>query len=408
MSGDVLYLPHRIPYPPDKGDKIRSFHVLQALASRYRVHLGTFVDDPADARHVRALAHWCASVEVRTLDRRIAALRCLRGFLSGEPLTDPYYRDAKLAAWVRTCLARHPVRAIVALSSAMAQYVPSGLEGTRTVIDFVDVDSDKWRQYAASASGPRAWVYAREARLLRAREGAIARSFDASVFVAPAEADEFVRSHPDCTSRVHVVRNGVDTDHFSPEQEFDCPYAPDERALVFTGAMDYWANVDAVCWFADAIFPEIRRHDRRATFWIVGSNPTDAVRALERTDGIHVTGRVPDVRPYLRHACFAVAPLRLARGVQNKVLEAMSMGLRVLATPAAVRGIDANAPPGVTVAADAPAMIESALAMLVDAGADAGRAARAYVQRKFRWESSLESLLALIDSPAAGQSRACA
>ena len=395
---DLLFLVHRIPYPPDKGDKIRSFHLLRALASEYRVHLGCFVDHAADWAHAEALQQWCATVQLRPLVPWRATLRSARGLFTGEPLTDPYYSDPAMRAWVEATLARERIGAIVVMSSSMAQYVPEDdARALRCVVDFVDVDSDKWLQYSAGARWPMSWVYRREGLRLEQREAHIARMSHASVFVSNAEAEHFRRLHPDTGHRVHAVANGVDTEKFSPAHAFDSPFAADERALVFTGAMDYWANVDAVTWFARESLPAIRAREPRARFWIVGSNPTAAVRALAGRDGVSVTGRVPDVRPYLRHAHLAVAPLRLARGVQNKVLEAMAMARPVLATSAAIRGIDAATPPGVVIADNAAAMAQAALALL---GADdreaRGLDARRYVAERFDWNTNLRAFLALL------------
>jgi sugar transferase (PEP-CTERM/EpsH1 system associated) len=398
-ASSVLFLVHRIPFPPDKGDKIRSFHLLRALASRYRVHLGTFIDDPADWEHVDALKQWCATTKVLALDRRWATVRSAQGLLSNGALTDPFYRDSALHEYVRATLAHEKIRAIVAMSSSMAQYMPA-LPGVRRVIDFCDVDSDKWTQYSQGARWPMSWVYRREGRLLERREAEIARACDASIFVSQAEADLFARLHRECASRVHVVPNGVDAAHFSPTHPLANPFATDERAIVFTGAMDYWANVDAVAWFAREVLPAVRQRMPRAVFWIVGSNPTPAVRSLE-ADGVRVTGRVPDVRPYVKYASLVVAPLRLARGVQNKVLEAMAMGQPVLASPAAVRGIDVATPPGITVA-DAPADFASAAIAHLEAGDNdaRGAAARAFVRQNFDWQRNLAVFIDLVGEPA--------
>jgi sugar transferase (PEP-CTERM/EpsH1 system associated) len=401
---DLLYLVHRIPYPPDKGDKIRSFHLLEGLASQYRVHLGTFVDNPRDWEYAEALRQWCASLELRPLVPWRATLRSARGLFTGEPLTDPYYCDAAMHAWVRATLARERIHAIVVLSSSMAQYVPDAqTRGTRCIVDFGDVDSDKWLQYSTSARWPMSWVYRREGLRLEQREGHIARMSHASVFVSHAEAEHFRRLHPDARQRVYAVPNGVDAARFSPAHPLYTPYAPHERALVFTGAMDYWANVDAVSWFARDVLPAIRAREPRARFWIVGSNPTAAVRALGDLDGVSVTGRVADVRPYLRYAAFAVAPLRLARGVQNKVLEAMAMARPVLATSAATRGIDAATPPGVVIA-DSPESLAQAALFLLEADdlASRGAAARRYVTERFDWDASRRAFLALLTGEPGG------
>src|SRR5262249_13933678 len=202
-----------------------------------------------------------------------------------------------------------------------------------------DLDSDKWSQYSRRMHGPFRWLYRREAEKLFEYERRCAKVFDASFFVSEAEASLFTAKAPEASGRVSVVENGVDTDYFSPQGRYSNPYAADEAALVFTGAMDYWANVDAVTWFSREVLPRVRSGFPAACFYIVGTRPARAVRDLARLPGVRVTGAVPDVRPYLAHARVAVAPLRIARGVQNKVLEAMAMARPLVASPQAVDGI---------------------------------------------------------------------
>lgn len=400
---ELLFLTHRIPFPPDKGDKIRSFNVLRSLSARHRVHLGTFIDEARDWQHVQALAQYCESMHVRPLRALVGRLRSLRGLLEGATLTDYYYRDAQLARWVRAICASRAIDAAVVYSGAMAQYVPVDA-GLRTVVDLVDVDSDKWVQYARRARWPMSWIYRREGRLLGGREVEIANTADAVTLVSGAEAEHLRSRCGASAARVHVVANGVDTEYFDPSQEYARPYVAGERALVFTGAMDYWANVDAVVWFAREIFPAISAAAPDVTFWIVGSNPHAQVRALTNIEGVRVTGRVPDVRPYLRHARLAVAPLRLARGIQNKVLEALAMARPVLATSCAIRGIDGG-PAGVEVADDIAGQVKAALMMLACESDEMGHAARSFVTQRYSWRTAMDALLDLVEPAVAEPER---
>lgn len=336
---DLLFLAHRIPFPPNKGDKIRSFHLLRHLSRSWRVHLGAFVDDPADWRHADALRDYCAETCLLPLNPILGKLRCLRGFLTGEPLSVPYYADGAMRAWVEKVVGACPKAGVLVFSSAMAQYLEN-LDALNRVIDFVDVDSDKWRQYAAGKPWPASWVYAREGERLLDYDRRIAASFDHSLFVSEAEAALFRDLAPESASKISTLENGVDTEYFAPARDYYNPYNTGAEVFVFTGAMDYWANIDAVSWFAHEVFPAIRASHPRSEFFIVGSRPSHAVRELERLSGVIVTGAVDDVRPYLAHAHLAVAPLRIARGVQNKVLEAMAMAKSLLATGAAMEGID--------------------------------------------------------------------
>jgi sugar transferase (PEP-CTERM/EpsH1 system associated) len=273
----------------------------------------------------------------------------------------------------------------------MAQYAENH-RGARRVIDFCDIDSEKWRQYAEQKSFPMSWLYRYEARQLLRYERQVARDYDASLFVSAPEAELFRSLAPESSPKIGYFSNGVDTEYFSPDQPHANPYAAGERALVFTGAMDYWPNIDAVKWFAAEVFPLVRQRFADARFYIVGSRPAPAVQALAQQPGVVVTGTVPDVRPYISHAAVAVAPLRIARGVQNKVLEAMAMAIPVVVSPQALEGIDAVPGSELVLAEDAAAFVEACAALLEgQAGAieAIGRAARDKVQRQYSWSSNL-------------------
>ena len=385
----LLYLVHRIPYPPDKGDKVRSYNLLKYLAGRYRVHLGAFVDDAADFAHVPAVRELCEECHFVGLNPALARAKSLLGLASGEPLTLPYYRSASMSRWVDRVLRATPVDGVLVFSSAMAQYVMSAT-GVPRVADLVDVDSDKWRQYAATRSWPYSAIYRRESHALLRYERQVAREFDATVFVSAAEAGLFRQLAPEAADKVWHVNNGVDADYFSPGRTYANPYTGSERVLVFTGAMDYWPNVDAVVVFARTVFPAIRRRLPAARFYIVGARPTPEVKKLAELPGVSVTGAVPDMRPYLAHAKLAVAPLRMARGVQNKVLEAMAMAKPVLASPQAAEGIEARVGLELLVAGEDAEFILKATQLLErDDIAAIGDAARARVLASYSWERSL-------------------
>jgi sugar transferase (PEP-CTERM/EpsH1 system associated) len=394
----ILFLVHRIPFPPNKGDKIRSFHLLRHLAERYRVHLGTFVDMPEDQAHVPELDRLCASHRVELLDQRTARLRSMSGFLTGEALTLPYYRNAALQAWVRETVVRHGIRNAVVFSAAMAQYVRD-IPDLRVVLDMVDVDSAKWTQYAERHGWPSSVVYRREGRKLLSFERGAALQSTACVFVTPGEADLFRRSAPDCGSKVHVIQNGVRTDHFCPDPSLPSPYAADEVPVVFTGAMDYWPNIDAVSWFAREVLPTVRATCPQARFTIVGMNPTSTVCELAALPGVVVTGRVDDVRPFLQHARVVVAPLRVARGIQNKVLEAMSMGRPVVASAAAASGVSAKVGAELASAAEPQEFAQKVLTLFEPGAAERmGLAARARVLTDYSWSSNLSGFDRLIEN----------
>jgi sugar transferase (PEP-CTERM/EpsH1 system associated) len=387
----VLFLCHRLPWPPSKGDKIRSYHVLQRLAERYRVYLGTFVDDPADWRHLAPVEALCAEMCIRPLPPWRAGWRALAALTRGEALTVGVYRDRVMRHWVERLLAEHKLELALCYSSGVAPFVMRHTQ-LRRVMDFVDVDSDKWHQYAQQArGGVERMLYRREARRLAEFERTIATQFDASVFVSEAEAAFFRHLVPESAGRVHGIPNGVDAGYWDPQRACSSPYRPGERVVVFVGAMDYSANVDAVRWFAQEVWPRIAARRQDARFYIVGSRPTAAVRALGQLAGITVTGRVEDVRPYLAHAHAVAAPLRIARGIQNKVLEALAMEKVLLATPAAYAGVADFAGRQGCIDESPEVMAAEALRWLDAPQAVRVPAARAEVLSRHDWVRSLDT-----------------
>ena len=395
MKPGLLFLAHRIPFPPNKGDKIRSFHLLRHLSARYAIHLGAFVDDPEDWQYADALAPYCASTKLIPLNTRRAKLGSVSGFLTGEALTLPYYRHAGLKAWAHGLANAGTVTHGLAFSSAMAQFMPP-LQ--KRVLDMVDVDSDKWTQYAPTQRWPLSWVYAREGRKLAEWEAETARRFDTTLLVSMDEAALLKTRVPDAADRISAFENGVDAEYFSPDRSYENPFKADERAIVFTGAMDYWPNADAVSWFAERIFPAIHDAIPNARFVIVGSRPGDAVLTLARQPGVVVTGSVPDVRPYLAHAACAVAPLRIARGVQNKVLEAMAMACPVVTSPQAAEGIRAEAGRDYTLARDATEFAASVIACARQVARNVH--ARACILDRYDWTRNLAAVEASLDAAA--------
>jgi sugar transferase (PEP-CTERM/EpsH1 system associated) len=386
----VLFLCHRLPWPPDKGDKIRSYHVLQRLAERYHVYLGTFVDDPGDWQYLAPIAALCTEVCVRPLSVWRTRWRALAALARGEALTVGVYRDRVMRRWVERVLAEHKPALVLCYSSGVASLVMSHAPLHR-VMDFVDVDSDKWRQYARARRGVARMIYAREARRLAEFEHAIAMQFDASIFVSEAEATFFRQQLPGSAGKVRGIPNGVDAEYWDPQRTCSNPYRPGERVVVFVGAMDYRANVDAARWFAHEVWPRIAAQLQDARFYIVGSHPTAAVRALAQLAGITVTGRVEDVRPYLAHAHVVTAPLRIARGVQNKVLEALAMEKVLLATPEAYEGIEDFAGRLGCIDGSSEVMATEALRWLDPAQPMRVPTARAHVLSRYDWAASLDA-----------------
>ncbi|SFU51747.1 sugar transferase, PEP-CTERM/EpsH1 system associated [Nitrosomonas eutropha] len=395
MQG-LLYLTHRIPYPPNKGDKIRSFHLLQHLSKRYRVYLGTFIDNDEDWQYEGEVRNYCQDVCVVRLDPLPAKIKSLLALSGNDPLTLAYYRNTQLMQWVKAISHTESIQNIVVFSSAMAQYVEH-LSDHRRIIDFVDVDSDKWRQYALSKPWPFNWIYHRESKRLLDYEKKVAGEFSSATFVSKKEAELFRQLAPDAANKTTFFNNGVDTDFFSPARDYPNPYPAGKRVLVFTGAMDYWANVDAVSWFANSVFPAIHAKLPDVDFYIVGAKPARQVQMLTNLPSIHVTGAVEDIRPYLMHAAVAVAPLRIARGIQNKVLEAMAMQKLVVVSMQAMEGIHATPGKELVVAGEAGDFADRVLFLLdSDDQVTMGQAARNRVLRDYTWSANLSQIDALL------------
>jgi len=397
----LLYLCHRIPYPPNKGDKIRSFNILKALAEKFDVYLGCFVDDPFDHQYESRLSQWCVDYKCVAQNKTTSKFKGLTSFLTNKPITLPYYANAKLQHWVDDTIERHQIEQVFIFSSAMAQYVDGDqYKSLHRVIDFVDIDSDKWRQYAENKSGIMRFVYHREYKQLARFEQHYCEHFAASLFVSSDEAALFQRLMPSTLQqKIHPLLNGVDTDFFNPnttlqaaEILLQAPY------LVFTGAMDYWANVDAVVWFVQHVWPLLTAKQPKLQFYIVGGNPSAEVMALASKD-IHITGRVHDVRPYIANAAAVVAPLRIARGIQNKVLEAMAMDKPIIATSMAIEGINAPSSPCLRIADTADDFAAHCHDVMQATALDIDN--RAWVLLHFTWQATLEPLADFIPTSTA-------
>lgn len=402
MSGEILFLAHRIPFPPNRGDKIRSHHVLRRLARLAPVHVACFADDNDDLAEEVELA--AISHSYRLIQRaRPLALAGLQAIRRGEAISRAAFYDPAMAAYVRKMLAKGRIGTIYVFSGQMGQYVPDDFTG-RVVMDFVDVDSAKFEAYAQARRGIMAWIFAREARLMRAEEARLAARADASLLISHKEAELFAQRLPaGVKARIRTLGNGIDSDIFDPAQ-----VSPEPRMarmggprLIFTGQMDYPPNIAAVERAVHRILPLVRQSLPQASFHIVGRSPTDAVQALTAVEGVRVWGRVEDVRVWLKAADMALCPLDIARGVQNKVLEAMAMELPVVLSGAAATGIHALPGRHFAVADDD----EGLARLIVDLARNRqeaqamGREARRLVVERQSWQSALAPLAEIMATP---------
>ncbi len=403
MASEILFLAHRIPYPPDRGDKIRSWHLLERLGRLGRVHLACFADNEADAAHLAALRERMggglgeAHVEVRSTGKALAGARAL---IEGRPVSLTLFDSAPMRRFVADILSRPSVGTVFAFSGQMAQFVPERI-GQRFVMDFGDMDSAKFAAYGEQG-GPLAAIHRREAGKLFAFERSVAGRADISLFVSEAEAGLFREKAGLDGADIRALQNGVDLDFYDPDAAFERPDR-DGPLIVFTGQMDYAPNIDAVTWFADHVLPLVPD----ARFAIVGRKPPESVVRLGERERVTVTGEVADTRSWLAAADVVVAPLRIARGVQNKVLEAMAMARPVVASPAAFEGIEAEPGRDLVVAESAEAQAEAIRELLGDrpAAEALGKAARQRMAEAYRWNSRLAPLA---DMVGAGGRRAAA
>ncbi len=396
--GDILFLAHRVPFPPNRGDKIRAHHLLKKLARIAPVHVGCFAEsdeDRAGAKELTAISNTNRIVD-RTKPLVLAGVEALA---SQRPVSLTAFHSPSLKKWVRDTITKYPVSTIVIFSGQMGQYVPDDFDG-RVVIDLCDVDSAKFENYASA--GQRVWLNAREGRLLAREEERLARRADATILISENEADLFTSrlQAPDLAD-VRVIGNGIDAGFFNPSVSE--PQAEIAKRtgphFVFTGQMDYPPNEAAVCWAARDLLPVLRQTLPDAQFHVVGRNPTSKVRALGEVADVTIWGEVPDVRPFIASADCVLAPLLIARGVQNKVLEAMAMAKPVVLTPQSATGIDAvDGEHWLLCEAEPTAMAQRITALLADndAASEMGSAARNFVLNHHDWSAMLSSLEELV------------
>ena len=388
---DILYLVHRVPYPPNRGDRIRSFHLLEFLAQRANIHLATLADEPVTDETMKALRERCRRVEIQSLGRS----RWLHGAASlagGKSATEGLFWNRDLYRTVRNWSRETHFDFAVVVCSSMVQYLSiPALRHVPAIVDLIDVDSQKWFDYAAKTRSPKRWLYLLEGGRLRRLERRSGGRASAVVLVSEAEAELYRSIFPN--SHTYGVPNGVDLDYFQP-----LPGEGRPGRCVFVGALDYRANIDGICWFCREVWPGIRSARTDATLAIVGRNPSPEVRQLSNLEGVEVFGSVPDVRPYLADASIAIAPLRIARGIQNKVLEAMAAGRPVVASPEALEGLAVEAGRHVVRAASPQQWVQE-LSRLMDDGElrlQIAQAAKSFVTGNHNWQACLAPIETLL------------
>jgi sugar transferase (PEP-CTERM/EpsH1 system associated) len=388
----LLYLTHRVPYPPDKGDRIRNFHVLRELANVARVTLVSLTDEPVTPGARAKLESLCETVAIVPSSGKRRWLRAGRSLLFGRSLSEGLFAEPALDEMLARLAETGRWDASLVSASSLTPYQHRhGLPAKPRFVDLVDVDSQKWFDYADAASGPKHALYSVEGHRVRKLEREIARWATATFIVSPSECEVFDGfTHAGAGT---VATNGVDLDYFDPQ-----PEVPTRPICAFVGALDYFPNIDAAIWFATDIWPGIRLRHPEAEFHIIGRKPTAAVLRLNEIAGVRVIADVPDVRPHLAEAALAVCPIRVARGLQNKVLEAMAMAKPTLAAPAAIRAIRAEVGKDLLSPTTESEWVSAVCDLLEDTGRrrELGSAGRRFVEEHHRWDRCLQPLAGAI------------
>ncbi len=398
----VLFLVHRFPYPPNRGDRIRSYHTLRFLSTWAKVDLACLADEPYLPEEEAALRGLCRRVAIASVGGLQRWIRAGQSMLRRRSLTEGLFFVPELQQTIRRWVAEEPYDAVLVFCSSMARYIPCPKSPeTRLVVDLVDVDSEKFFDYArVSRQGtiPKRWLYRWEAQRLRQLEIALTEQADSVLLVSEDEADLFRRIAPSHREKIHPLTNGVDLEYFNPQEITDAEL---EDVCVFVGALDYEANIDGLQWFCREIWPAAREAVPGLRLLMVGRRPVPAVEQLARLPGVELVGQVPDVRPYLAQASFVVAPLNVARGVQNKVLEAAAMGKAVVASPQAAEGLELVRDQHLLVPDDVQGWVDAMKRLSQDRELRRrlGASSRNQILDRYTWESRLQPLKGFL-SPA--------
>jgi len=388
----IFFIGQRVPFPPDRGDKITTYNEIRHLSTKHEVHVFCLADGRRDLDNIPGLRRYAKSVTAVPVVGWASKLRALDAMLAGKPLSVAAFNEAKLHDAVARKFSELQPDLIIVYSCNVAQYAEHFPQVPR-IMQFAELDSSRWGQFARRSRLPLRWVYAIEERRFFAYERHIARTFSHALVCTAAEQRDFERLIPGAP--VSLVGNGVDLDYFR-----STGVAKRSGSIVFTGVMDYFPNIDAVVWFCDEVLPIVQQQIPGAGLTICGSRPAAAVRRLAKRRGVTVTGRVPDTRPYMDEAELFIAPMRMARGIQNKLLEALAMGLPCVASQTAARGTVVQDGEGILAADDPEVFAEHVVRLLRDGAFRAAMAskARATAEANYRWEAQLTRLDQVIAS----------
>ena len=382
----MFFICQRVPFPPDRGDKITTFNEIRHLSAQHEVHVFCLADGKPDLDNIPGLRRYAQSVTAIPVIGWTSKLRALNAMFVGKPLSVAAFDETKLHNAIRRKFAELQPDLIMVYSCNVAQYAEHFPQVPR-IMQFAELDSSRWGQFARRSRPPVRWVYAIEQRRFFAYERHIARTFSHALVCTAAEQRDFERLIPGVP--VSLVGNGVDLDCFRSRGAAKQP-----GSIVFTGVMDYFPNIDAVVWFCDKILPIVQSQIPGAGLTICGSRPAAAVRRLAKNRGVTVTGRVSDTRPYLDRAEVFVAHMRMARGIQNKLLEALAMGLPCVSSEAAATATVIPKGEGILAADDATQFADHVVRLLRDGEfrAAMARKARAAAEAHYRWDGQMACL----------------
>ncbi len=390
---NMLVVAHRVPFPPNKGEKLRTYYQIKYLVSAgYKVTVYTLAENQQDRDHALALAE-NLGIKVEIFDLSWRPLRLARALFYGKSFSQTNFYTKSMQ--IQMVLKMHTFDVILCTASSLVPYIKKlNVDPSKPLlrlIDFMDVDSDKWLQYAKESSWPKSWVYAREAKLVKALESIAIDEFDTQFLIAEAERQLFHRTVRD-SKHLKVLGNGIDAEEFTPDPVGEKDIS--SFTFFFAGVMDYKPNVDAVLWFVENCWPTIKASLPSAKLVVGGMNPVDEIEALGHKDGISITGFVEDIVPFFQKADVFIAPFQIARGVQNKVLQAMSVSLPVISTPLGAEGIDCEHNKNIFIASYAEEFTECCLRLSKEPSTrkTVGQNARELILNRYAWESVLAPL----------------
>ncbi len=394
----ILFVTPYVPSPI----RVRPFNLIKSLSALHDISLVPLVCDEYEREMLQDIANYCISVDPVYLPKWLAYANCLQALPTMTPLRVAYYKSSEFARrivqvmneWAIDVVHAELIKSVPALQAVLAQ------ENIPVLFDAVDCISAYLEQQCKLARSPleKAFIYT-ELKKMRRYEPRVLSALNRVVITSAYDRDYLIAlgEQPD---HIQVVKNGVDTEYFTPPTS---PRAKD--SLVFCAKLDYYPNSQAVLDFCQNVLPLIWKQCPQVRLTIVGNGPPASVRALSIDNRISVIGYVPDTRPYLGGASVALAPLKVAVGIQNKVLEALAMGTPLVATPASCRALQVSDGKHLLMAEEKQAFADAVLKLLEDPflAQNLGIAGRQYMKEHHGWMDAANTLSDLYHELVSGQ-----